>query len=57
MFKWCFNYESGKYEHISENGFSLEQGGFVLLWDDSEYRQEEEERQQEEAWRQEEEDD
>lgn len=56
MFKWCFNYESGKYEHISRNGFSLEQGGFVLLWDDSEYRQEEEERQQE-AWRQEEEDD
>ena len=48
MSKWCLNYESGKYEHIDRNGFSIESGTFVHNWDDSEYRREEEERRREE---------
>lgn len=43
MPKWCFNYDSGEYEYIDSNGFSLDKGEFVYNWDDSEYRQEEEE--------------
>ena len=46
------NYESGDYEYIDKDGFSWDQGGYVLNWDDSEYRREEEE----ERRRQEEED-
>lgn len=41
--KWCFNYDSGEYENIERNGFSIDQGEYVYNWDDSEYRQEEEE--------------
>ena len=42
--KWCFNYDSGEYENIERDGFSLDRGKYVYNWDDSEYRQEEEER-------------
>lgn len=44
MVKWCFNYESGDYEYIEKDGFSIDQGEYVYNWDDSEYRREEEER-------------
>ena len=43
MSKWCYNYDSGEYEDIDEDGFSCSQGEFVYNWDDSEYRREEEE--------------
>ncbi len=42
--KWCFNYDSGEYENIERDGFSIDRGKYVYNWDDSEYRQEEEER-------------
>ena len=42
MAKWCFNYESGEYEYIERDGFSIDRGEYVYNWDDSEYRQEEE---------------
>lgn len=54
MSKWCFNYESGEYEYIERDGFSIDSGEYVYNWDDSEYRKEEEE---EEKHRREEEDD
>lgn len=41
--KWCFNYDSGEYENIERDGFSIDRGKYVYNWDDSEYRQEEEE--------------
>lgn len=41
--KWCFNYESGEYEYIERDGFSIDRGEYVYNWDDSEYRREEEE--------------
>lgn len=41
--KWCFNYDSGEYENIERDGFSIDRGEYVYNWDDSEYRQEEEE--------------
>lgn len=56
MTKWCFNYDSGEYEDIDENGYSYTQGAYVYNWDDSEYRREEEEfeeerrREEEEDW-------
>jgi hypothetical protein len=43
MSKWCFNYESGEYEEIDRDGFSISQGRHVFNWDDSEFRREEEE--------------
>ena len=43
MAKWCFNYESGEYEYIEKDGFSIDRGEYVYYWDDSEYRREEEE--------------
>ena len=43
MAKWCFNYESGKYEYIENDGFSIDRGEYVYNWDDSEYRHDEEE--------------
>ena len=46
MSKWCFNYESGDYEYIERDGFSIDQGEYVYNWDDSEYRREEEEEAQ-----------
>ena len=42
--KWCFDYDSGEYENIERDGFSIDRGKYVYNWDDSEYRQEEEER-------------
>ena len=42
MAKWCLNYESGEYEHINKDGFSIDRGEYVQIWDDSEYRREEE---------------
>ncbi len=56
MSKWCFNYDSGEYEYIERDGFSIDQGEYVYNWDDSEYRREEERREAEER-RCEEEDD
>lgn len=52
MSKWCFNYDSGKYEDIDKDGFSYTRGEYVYNWDDSDYRREEEEieRQEEEDW-------
>ena len=44
MSKWCFNYDSGEYENIERDGFSIDRGKYVYNWDDSEYRQKEEER-------------
>lgn len=43
MSKYCFNYESGEYEWIDENGYSSDRGEYVNCWDDSEYRKEREE--------------
>ena len=51
MPKWCFNYESGEYEYIDRNGFSIDRGEYVYNWDDSEYRREEREREEEEEKR------
>lgn len=42
MPKYCYNYDSGDYEYIDENGYSWDQGEYVYNWDDSEYRREEE---------------
>ena len=42
MAKWCLNYESGDYEYIERDGFSIDLGEYVYNWDDSEYRCEEE---------------
>ena len=38
MTKWCLNYESGDYEYIEQDGFSVDRGEYVYNWDDSEYR-------------------
>ncbi|MBQ4426847.1 MAG: hypothetical protein II881_03730 [Oscillospiraceae bacterium] len=43
MPKYCMNYETGEYEYIDRNGFSIDRGEYVYNWDDSEYRREEEE--------------
>ncbi len=48
MSKWCFNYETGEYEYIDKDGFSLDRGTYVYNWDDSEYRREEEEKRRRE---------
>lgn len=42
MSKWCFNYDSGEYENIEKDGFSVDRGEYVYNWDDSEYRREKE---------------
>jgi hypothetical protein len=47
MSKYCFNYDSGEYENIERDGFSIDQGEYVYNWDDSEYRREEEEVEEE----------
>ena len=47
MSKYCFNYDSGEYENIGRDGFSIDQGEYVYNWDDSEYRREEEEAEEE----------
>lgn len=46
MSKYCFNYESGEYEWIEKDGYSIDRGEYVYNWDNSEYRREEEEEQQ-----------
>ena len=51
MAKWCFNYESGEYEYIERDGYSIDRGEYVYNWDDSEYRREEEEEEEEEERR------
>lgn len=33
MAKWCFNYESGEYEYIEKDGFSIDRGEYVYNWD------------------------
>ena len=43
MAKFCLNYDSGNYEWIEENGFSVTQGRYIENWDRSAYRREEEE--------------
>ncbi len=48
MAKWCLNYDSGEYEYIEEDGYSLDRGEYVYNWDDSEYRREREEEEEEE---------
>lgn len=48
MSKWCMNYETGEYEEIDEDGYSISRGEYTYNWDDSEYRREEEERRREE---------
>ncbi len=47
MSKYCFNYDSGEYENIESDGFSIDQGEYVYNWDDSEYRREEDEAEEE----------
>lgn len=42
MLKYCYNYESGKYEYIDKDRYSWDQGKYVYNWDDSEYKREEE---------------
>ena len=46
MTKWCFKYESGEYEYIERDGYSIDRGEYVYNWDDSEYRREEEEEEE-----------
>ena len=46
MTKWCFNYESGEYEYIGKDGYSIDRGEYVYNWDDSEYRREEKEEEE-----------
>ena len=48
MAKYAFNYDSGEYEYIERDGFSIDRGECVYNWDDSEYRREEEEEEEEE---------
>lgn len=48
MAKYAFNYDSGEYEYIERDGFSIDRVECVYNWDDSEYRREEEERRREE---------
>ena len=43
MAKYAFDYETGEYEYIERNGFSIDRGEYTYIWDDSEYRREEEE--------------
>lgn len=40
MPKLCLNYESGQYEYLEKDGFSVERGEYVQLWDDSGFRPE-----------------
>ena len=43
MSKWCLNYDSGEYEEIDKDGFSISRGKYVYNWDNSDFRREEEE--------------
>lgn len=31
MAKWCFNYESGEYEYIEKDGFSIDRGEYASI--------------------------
>ena len=57
MAKWCYNYDSGEYEYIEKDGFSIDRGEYVYNWDDREYRREREEEEEEERRRREDEED
>ncbi|MBO5938439.1 MAG: hypothetical protein J6Q82_02945 [Clostridia bacterium] len=57
MAKWCYNYDSGEYEYIEKDGFSIDRGEYVYNWDDREYRSEREEEEEEERRRREGEED
>ena len=57
MTKWCLNYDSGEYEYIDKDGYSIDRGEYVYNWDDSEYRREEEEDEEEEERRREDDED
>ena len=46
MPKWCYNYESGEYEYIDRDGYSIDRGEYVYNWDDRDYRREEDEEEQ-----------
>ena len=46
MAKYAFNYDSGEYEYIERDVFSIDRGECVYNWDDSEYRREEEEEEE-----------
>ena len=46
MAKYAFNYDSGEYEYIERDRFSIDRGECVYNWDDSEYRREEEEEEE-----------
>ena len=43
MAKYVFDYETGEYEYIERDGFSIDRGEYTYSWDDSEYRREEQE--------------
>jgi hypothetical protein len=45
MSKYCFDYETGEFENIERDGFSIDRGEYTYNWDDSEYRREEEEQE------------
>ena len=47
MSKYCFDYETGEFENIERDGFSIDRGEYTYNWDDSAYRREEEEQEQE----------
>lgn len=40
--EWCYNYDSGEYEWIDEDGYSWTQGEYVFNFDDSVFDNEEE---------------
>lgn len=44
----CYNYESGEYEDIDEDGYSWTRGEYVSCWDDSDYQAQREEEEEEE---------
>ena len=56
MSKWCYNYDSGEYEYIDKDGFSIDRGEYVYNWDDHEYRRERDAEEEEEEKRRDEED-
>ena len=56
MSKYCFDYETGEFENIEEDGFSIDRGEYTYNWDDSEYRREREEEEEEQRRRDEEDD-
>lgn len=43
MSKWCFNYDSGEYEWIEKDGYSIYRCEYVYNCDNSAYKREEEE--------------